>query len=512
MHELVELEGERVRSMGQFDRTLYPFYRADIDAGRLTKAQAKELILFFWYKWYARTRGEANGKNFCFAGRYADGSEITNELTYLALDAHEQLRTPDPKLSVRFGPDAPNGLYRRVAELIRSGEHSLVLLNDSVAVDALIARGKSPEDARCYLPIGCYEPAVEGKEIGCTMNITVNLAKCLELALHDGVDPATGKRLGPPTGRPAELESFEAVRQAYTTQVNAFLERSLACIGAAESEWPRINPSPLPAGTFESCIERGKDIGQGGPVYNSVGFVGAGLANVVDSLVALRQVVFDERRLSMAELVAALDADFAGREPLRMYLLNRPPKWGNNDETADAVGVLVAEHYCDKVHTFTNKRGGTCQAALFTLTFALRGGKRTGALPDGRRAGESLAPGQGAGYGRDRNGVTALLGSVAKLDGTKTPNGAVVDVTLQPNVVEGETGIANLVSLIKTYFALGGYGLQFNIFDLETLKAAQRYPERYATLQVRVTGWSVYFTSLTRLEQDQYLARIAHSH
>lgn len=511
MHELVEMEGERVRSMGQFDRTLYPYYRADIESGRLSREQAKELILFFWYKWYARTQGKANGKNFCFGGQHADGTEITNELTFLALDAYEQIRTPDPKLSVRLGPSAPDSLYRRVAELIRSGDHSFVLLNDPVAVAALVARGRSVEDARCYLPIGCYEPAVEGKEAGCTMNITVNLPKNLELALNDGKDPVSGAQLGPSTGDPCGFKRFEDLWKAYVAQLSYFLERSRDCIGAAEREWAQINPSPLLAGTFESCIARGKDIGQGGPTYNGVGFVGAGLANTADSLMAVKQVVFEEERLTMGELVSALAADFADQESLRQYLTNRVPKWGNNNDNADAMGALVAEHFCDTVHSFTNARGGPCAAALFTLEFALRGGTKTGALPDGRRAGESLAPGQGASYGRDGNGVTALLNSVVKLDGTKTPNGAVVDVTLHPSAVKGEDGLTKMVSLIKSYFARGGYGLQFNVFDTETLRDAQRYPERYASLQVRVTGWSVYFTSMNRLEQDQYIRRIAHT-
>ena len=342
------------------------------------------------------------------------------------------------------------------------------------------------------------------------MNITVNLAKGVELALNDGRDPASGEQVGPRTGDPRTFGDFEQLWQAYTTQMDYFLERALACIGAAERAWPRINPSPLIAGTFEPCIERGKDIGEGGPLYNGVGFVGAGLANACDSLVALKKAVFEERRFSMAEMLDSPAANFEGREPMRQYLLNRVPKWGNNDPEADATGKRVADHYCGKVHTFTNARGGACTAALFTLDFALHGGLKTGALPDGRRAGESLAPGQGAGYGRDRSGVTALMESVLKLDATRTPNGAVLDITLHPSAVQGDEGLDNLVALIKSYFARGGYGVQFNVFDVETLRDAQRFPERYATLQVRVTGWSVYFTSLATMEQNQYIARVTH--
>jgi formate C-acetyltransferase len=510
MHELIEMEGENVRSMGQFDRTLYPYYRADIASGRLTPAQARELIKFFWFKYYSRTRGRDNGKNFVFGGQYPDGTEITNELTYLALEAYDELNTPDPKLSVRFLPDTSLRLYRRVADLIRRGHNSFVLINDVPAVEALVRLGVPPEDARLYLPIGCYEPAVEGKEIGCTMNLTVNLAKPVELALFDGVDPLSGQRVGPQTGDARGFDSFSRLWDAYLRQLDHFLERANDCIQAAETEWPRINPSPLLASSIEDCLARGKDVGQGGPHYNSVGYVGAGLANAADSLLALEQAVFQEARFSMGEVIDALRSDFAGKEAMRRYLLNRIPKWGNNNPVADAMAEHVADHFCEKVHTLSNARGGRCRASLFTLAFAWNGGKRTGALPDGRRAGESLAPGMGATNGRDRNGVTALCSSVAKIDAAQLPNGAVLDVSFHPSAVAGERGLEAFSAFIRSFFRQGGYALQFNVYDVETLRDAQKNPDRYATLQIRLTGWSVYFNSLTPQEQELFIQRTTH--
>ncbi|MCJ7609133.1 hypothetical protein MUP00_05630 [Candidatus Bathyarchaeota archaeon] len=510
MHELFEMEGELIRSAGQFDRTFYPYYRADIDSGRLTRNQAKELIKYFWFKPYSRTRGYENGKNFVFGGRYPDGSEITNDLTYLALEAYEELNTPDPKLSVRFTPDTPDRLYRRVADLIRKGHNSFVLMNDVPAVEALVRCGKTPEDARFYLPIGCYEPAVEGKEAACTMNMTVNLAKGVELALNDGIDLLSGERIGPHTGDPRGFTAFEDLWNAYRRQMDYFLERSLQCIKSGEGQWPRINPSPLLAGVIEDCVALGKDIGEGGTHYRTVGYVGAGLANACDSLLALKQAVYDDKRFTMDEVLKALESNYEGYERMRQYLLNRVPKWGNSDHEADQMGKHIADYYCNKVHSFRNARGGGCQAALFTLTFAWQGGKLTGALPDGRRAHESLAPGMGASYGRDKHGVTALMGSVAKIDSTQLPNGAVLDVTLHPTAVNGSEGVNALVSLIRAFFAEGGYAVQFNVYDVDTLKDAQRHPENYATLQIRLTGWSVYFTTLSKEEQDQFIARISH--
>ena len=511
MHEMIEMEGELVRSMGHFDRVLYPYYRADIDSVRLTREQAKELIKFLWFKYHSRTRGRSNGKNFVFAGQYADGSVLTNELTYLVLEAYEELNTPDPKLSVRFLPETPDKLYRRVADLIRRGHNSFVLMNDMPAVEALVKRGKTWEDARTYLPIGCYEPAVDGKEAACTMNIEINLAKVLELALHDGFDPRSGEQVGMHTGDPRGFASFEQLFGVYTKQMDFLLSRTVEYVGAHERQWPQINPSPLIAGTIHDCLEKGKDIGRGGAHYNAVGCVGIGLANACDSLLGLKKAVFDEKRFSMAEVLDAIQSDFDGYEPMRQYLLNKVPKWGNSDSEADAMAKRIADYYCNKVHTFTNARGGPVQAALFTLTTQWSMGQVTGALPDGRKAGESLAPCVGATPGRDMNGATGLIGSVAKLDFTETPNGSVLDVMLHPSAVNGDDGLDAMVNLIKTFFAQGGYALQFNVYDVETLRDAQLHPESYASLQIRVTGWSVHFVTLSKFEQDQFIARNIHT-
>ncbi|MBC7234505.1 MAG: hypothetical protein H5T69_01595 [Chloroflexi bacterium] len=511
LHEWIEMEGELVRSAGHFDRHLYPYYRADIDAGRLTREQAKELIKFFWFKHASRTQGLRNGKNYVFAGQDRDGSIIDNELTYLALEAYGELNTPDPKLSVRFTPETPDRLYYTVADLIRHGHNSFVLMNDVPAIAGLLKRGKTLPDARSYLPIGCYEPAVDGKEAACTMNLVINLAKGLELALHDGRDPVSGVQLGPHTGDPRTFGSFEDLFDAYRRQMDFIIARSITYVGAHERQWPQINPSPFLAGTIDDCIATGKDIGQGGPRYNSVGVVGMGLANTVDGLLGVKRAVFDEGRCTMEELLTALGHNYEGHEPLRQYLLNRVPKWGNNDAESDALARRVADYYCHKVHTFRNGRGGACQAALFSLDYQWRMGRHVGALPDGRRAFESLAPGVGPSSGRDKSGVTALLNSVSSLDFTETPNGSVLDVMLHPSAVRGQDGLDAFVQLIKTFFAQGGYAVQFNVLDTDTLRKAQRYPERYASLQIRVTGWSVYWVALTREEQDQFIARHAHT-
>lgn len=510
MHELIEMEGEMVRSMGHFDRTLYPYYRADLAAGRLTREQAKELIKFFWVKYHARTRGCHNGKNFLFGGQDAECRDVTNELTAVALEAYEELNAPDPKLSVRFFDGTPDWLVYRVADLIRRGHNSFVLMNDDPAIAGMVKMGKTIEDARTFLPIGCYEPAVDGKEAGCTMNLVVNLAKGVELALYDGVDPLSGEQIGPRSGDPRGFAFFDEFLSAYWVQMDFLLERCAEYIRAHEQQWPQINPSPLIAGTIDDCLLHGKDIGSGGARYNSVGAVGVALANACDSLLSLKQVVFEEQRYSMDQIVKAIDGNYDGQEAMRQYLLHRVPKWGNHDAAADRLACHIADEYCHKIHSFRNARGGPFQAALFSLEFQLSFGQQTGALPDGRKARAPLAPGVGASPGCDRDGVTALMHSVSQLDFTATPNGAVLDVMLHPSATRGTEGLEALVALIKTFFAQGGYALQFNVVDAETLCAAQRDPAQYASLQIRVTGWSVYFVTLPRHEQDMFIARNVH--
>jgi pyruvate formate-lyase/glycerol dehydratase family glycyl radical enzyme len=511
MQIMIEIEGESPMSLGHFDRMLYPYYRNDIDSGLLTPEQAKELIKFFWYKYHARMRGRGDSaRNFTFAGQCPDGTDAVNELTYLALDAREELNAPDPKLSVRFFPGSPDNLYRCVVEKIRNGSNSMVLMNDMVAVEALIKRGKTPEDARSYLSIGCYEPAIDGKEAACTMNMPINMAKILELTLNDGIDPLSNDQVGPHTGDPRQFNDFEQLFDAYITQLDFILTRSAESIITHERQWMQINPSPLIAGTIDDCLARGKDIGEGGAHYNSIGSIGVALANTCDSLLALKQAVFEEKLFSIDEVLTALKCDFDGYEPMRQYLLNRIPKWGNNDPETNDLARRLADHYCDKVHTFTNSRGGKFQAALFALGFQWIWGKVTGALLDGRKAHTPLAPGVGATPGQDKKGVTALLGSVTNIDFTKTPDGSVLDIMLHPSAIKGEDGLNAIVALIKSFFSQGGYALQFNIVDTETLREAQLHPEQYAHLQIRVSGYSAYFTNLSKYEQDLFIARNTH--
>jgi len=509
---LTDLEGETIMSFGHFDRMLFPYYEADLAAGRLTREQAKELLKFFLFKFNAASGGAGDSaKNVTLGGQCRDGSNAANELTHLVLEARAEANSPEPKFSVRFFPESPDRLYRQTADLIRSGQNSFVLFNDVPAVQALQERGKNLEDARSYLSIGCYEPAVDGREAASTMNLIFNLAKGVELALHDGRDPLSGEQLGPHTGDPEEFEDFDAFFRAYQSQMEYLIDTTVEYLAVHERQWPRINPSPFLATTIDDCLAEGKDIGEGGARYNSVGCVGLALANAVDSLLAVKKTVYEEKRFTIGQIVKAIDDDFDGNEPMRAYLLNRVPKWGNGDDASDLLARRVATMYCDHIHSHRNARGGKCQAALFSLVHRRHFGSATGALPDGRPSGQSLSPGVGAMAGMDKNGITALVNSVTNLDFTKTPNGSVLDVMIHPSAVEGKEGLDAFVSLLKTYFAQGGYAIQCNVLSEETLRDAQEHPEKYAGLQIRVSGWSVYWNSLAREEQDHFISRNVHA-
>jgi len=386
-----------------------------------------------------------------------------------------------------------------------------VLVNDEIAVPAIQSQGKTPEEAREYLLIGCYEPAIEGREIACNMSISLNLTKGIELVFNRGVDMETGIPLGPDTGDPLNFASYEIFENAYFSQLRAQIDDATANVKQYELYWPLMNPSPVLAGTFEDALMKGRDIGQSGPKYNNTGSMGAGLGSTVDSLSAIKKAVFEDEICSMKEMLEAVKNNFAGYEKLRLYLLNRIKRWGNGDPEADAIAKKVVDTYSAHVNSIANSRGGRFVPSLFSLDHRYSLGKHTSALPDGRGKAEPISLNNATTPGKDLEGVTALLRSAASLNYKNIPNGSVTDVYLHPSAVKGDEGLNALISLIKTYFSRGGFGIQFNIFDRETLIDAQKHPEKYQTLQIRVCGWNVYFVTMSAFEQEQYINANIHA-
>lgn len=507
-HECQEFEGEPVRSMGGFDRLYSRFYEGDLAAGRLTRDQAKELIKYFFNKFYARTQDRANGKNFYFGGELPDGESAVNDLSYLALEAYREMRTVNPKLSVRVSDNTPQDFVALAADCIRDGCSGIVFCNDRSIIETMMKFGKTREDARRYVPIGCYEPAAEGLEMNRSVSATVNLPKLVELALNDGFDPVYGRQSGPRTG--LDFGSYAEFEEAFFRQADYVLDLAMDQIRKSEGCWPRFNPSPVLSGTMAPCLDTARDVSRGGAKYNNAGIVCGSLGTAVDALIAVKRLVFEEKRLTLAELRDILRSDWEDNQRLRLIALKKLPKWGNGDPEADEIARRLNARLSACVNGQPNALGGVFQLAQFSIDFTVRFGRSCGATPDGRRRGEMTSKNLSAVTAMDRRGVTAMIESAGRLDQTQFPDGAVLDCILYPSAVRGAEGLRAFVRLIETYFELGGLCIQFNVFDAATLRAAQENPEKYASLQVRVCGWNVFFNHLSRAEQDEFIRQAEH--
>ncbi|MDF2876169.1 MAG: pflD1 [Sporomusa sp.] len=508
-------------SPGRFDIYMYPYYKKDIMSGKLTPEQAMELIECLWVKFNEinKVRDEASTKafggypmfqNLIVGGQTADGRDSTNELSYLCLEATENVRLPQPSLSIRFHQGTPQKFLIKSSAVAALGLGMPAMYNDHVIIPSLAARGVSLEDARDYCVIGCVEPQKGGKTEGWHDAAFFSLAKCLELALNDGIDPVTGVQLGLKTGTLATMATFDKVMDAYRNQIEYFVKLLVISNNCCDIAHGSICPLPLLSSMVQDCVAKGKSLQEGGAHYNFTGPQGVGVANVGDALVALKKLVYGEKIVSRATLADALNKNWAGYETERQIMLNQAPKFGNDDDAADELARLAARIYCEEVEKYTNPRGGQFQAGLYPVSANVPLGAVVGALPDGRLAGTPLADGVSPVSGRDIKGPTAAAKSVAKLDHEIASNGTLFNQKFLPNALKGETGLGNLAALIRSYFSLGGLHVQFNVISKETLEDAQRNPEQYRSLVVRVAGYSAFFTSLDRSLQEDIIARTEH--
>ena len=505
LHEYVA--GTRVRTLGRLDVLLRPFYEADLASGRYTKDEIREMMRFFLYKfWVAKVPFDLL---FCIGGSDPLGGDVTSEVSYLIVDVYDELGIYSPKIHVRVSKDTPESFVKRVLSCIRGGHSSFVFVNDAVAVKALSAVGIEEADAVDYVPIGCYEPAVWGVEIGCTGNGYVNLPKALELALNGGRDLKTGFLCGTPV---SEIRSYEELLSAVKSEIAVMTERVASYVTAIERHYEKIFPDPILSAQYDESVRRGVDVFEGGAKYNNSSLYFYSIASLVDSLLVLKRFVYDEKRLSLSKFTEILKNDWAGAESLRRDALLSSPKYGNNDPVADALTADLLHFAASLVNGRPNGRGGVFKASSFTIDHYLHTGAKTMATPDGRHAGDPLSKNYCAAVGMDRHGVTALIGSVTKIDHSEFPNGSVLDVVLHPSAVAGEDGLSAFYALLMTYMKRGGFALHGNVFSVEELRAAQKAPEKYRNLQVRVCGWNAYFVSLTKTEQDAFIEQAEKSH
>jgi trans-4-hydroxy-L-proline dehydratase len=505
---------------GRLDQHLIPFYLQDLAQGILTHERAEELLQCFWIKFNNQPAPPKVGVTAAESGTYTDfaqiniggvkedGSDGVNEVSYLLLDVVEEMRLLQPSASLQLSKKNPDRFIKRAARIIRTGFGQPSIFNADLIVQELVRMGKSVQDARNGGSSGCVEVGAFGKE---NYNLTgyFNMPKILELTLHNGSDPRTGKQLGPQTGDPCQFETFDELFEAYQKQLRHFIEIKVRGNNVIERLYAEYMPAPFLSMLINDCISTGKDYHNGGARYNTSYIQGVGLGTITDCMAAIQQHVFEEKTLKMEILLKALEDNFEGAERLRQVLLNKTHRYGNDDDRADRVMVRLFDAYYDAIVGRKNTKGGSYQINLLPTTCHVYFGSVTGATPDGRKAWQPLSEGVSPVQGADRHGPTAVLRSVAKMDHART-GGTLLNQKLTPNLLSDDSGLEKLVQLVRTYFKLDGHHIQFNVVDAETLREAKAHPEQHRDLIVRVAGYSDYFCNLSESLQDEIIARTEH--
>jgi len=506
---------------GRMDQYLYPFYRADLETGRLTREQAKELLACFTIKLcetvpvFSKLPNRANSglpsyQTVVIGGMDRNGDDATNELSYLFLEVMDELRMRQPNFQARIHARSSAEYLDRVYAVLANGANSPAVYNDEVIVPALVKYGHTLEDARDYAPVGCVEPACQGKSFASTDAVLFNTPAVLELALNEGRRFASVRRTGAKTKPAAEMQSMDEVAAAFSTQLRHRLAKMVAVLRAVERANAAHRPTPLSSALIDGCLQNGRCSTRGGAIYNRSGIQCVGTTDVGDSLRAIEQLVFGEKRLALAELVAQLKSnlpDEATRTRLR-----RATKFGNDDEAADRWTVFVVDEFVKQVESLgESTRGGRYVVGLYSTTAHDHFGRVTGALPNGRRKGEPFTSGIAPENGADKEGPTAAINSMNRLDFSQCPNGINFNIKFQPDVVRGENGRSVLKSLMGVYFKRGGMQAQINVLDAETLRRAKQNPELFPNLLVRVSGFSAYFNDLSEAMKDEIIARTSNT-
>jgi pyruvate formate-lyase/glycerol dehydratase family glycyl radical enzyme len=505
---------------GRLDQHLIPFYRKGLEDGTLTREQAEELLQCFWIKFNNQPAPPKVGVTAAESSTYTDfaqinlggltedGADGVNELTFLLLDVIEEMRLLQPSTSIQVSKQNPDRFIKRAARIIRTGFGQPSVFNADLIVQELVRQGKSIADARNGGSSGCVEVGAFGKE---NYNLTgyFNMPKVLEITLNNGVDPRTGRRIGLETGDPTGFDTFEELFAAYVRQLTYFVDVKVRGNNVIERLYAEYMPAPFLSLVISDCIATGRDYHDGGARYDTSYIQGVGLGTMADALTALKYHVFDRQTLSMEAFLAILRDDFAGHERVRQMLLNKTPRYGNDDDAADDVMVGAFNAYFDAVDGRPNTKGGTYHINMLPTTCHVYFGSVVGATPDGRRAAQPLSEGISPVQGADRRGPTAVVRSVAKMDHVRT-GGTLLNQKLTPQLLADEQGLEALVRLIRTYFKLDGHHIQFNVVDAATLRAAQASPEQYRDLIVRVAGYSDYFCDLSETLQNEIIARTEH--
>ena len=545
-------------SPGRFDQYMYPYYKADIEKGAITREFAQELMDCIWIKLndLNKVRDEESAKGFAgyslfqnliAGGQDKDGLDATNDLSYMCINATMHVLLPQPSFSVRVWNKTPHEFLIRAAELTRTGVGLPAYYNDEVIIPSLMSRGLSLEDARDYNIIGCVEPQKSGKTDGWHDAAFFNMCRPLELVFSNGVDK--GEQISIKTGDVSEMKTFDEFYDAYKKQMNYMLKLLVNADNAIDVAHAKRCPLPFLSSMVEDCIKRGKSVQEGGAVYNFTGPQGFGIANMADSLYVVKKLVFDEKKVTLKEFKEALENNYgkgcdaetaknltenvvlelskkgfevskkdiediysvfvaeSGKYDELLKMIDSVTKYGNDNEEVDAFARDVAYTYTKPLEKFKNPRGGSYQAGLYPVSANVPLGKQTGATPDGRLAHTPVADGVSPSAGKDVCGPTASANSVSKLDHFIASNGTLFNMKFHPSALKGRAGLESFVALVRGYFDQKGSHMQFNVVSRETLRDAQAHPENYKSLVVRVAGYSALFTTLSKSLQDDIINR-----
>jgi pyruvate formate-lyase/glycerol dehydratase family glycyl radical enzyme len=517
---ITELNGWDAFNPGHLDQHLLPFYEKGLADGSLTRETAKELLEAFFIKFNNHPAPPKVGVTAAESGTYTDfaniniggllrdGTDGSNEVSHILLEIVDEMHLLQPSSNIQLSRKTPETLLEHALRVIRKGYGFPSIFNADAVVEEQIRQGKTLEDARAGGCSGCVEVGAFGKE-AYILTGYFNLPKVLELTLHNGVDPRTGGQLGPETGKLADLTTFDALFEAFETQLRHFIDLKIAGNQVIERIYAREMPAPFLSVLIDDCIANGRDYNAGGARYNNTFIQAVGIGTITDSLAALKEVVFDSGKLEIEALVENLDRDFEGKEPLRQRLLHRTHKYGNDDDYADDLMQRVFETTLEMIDGRPTAKGGTYRLEMLPTTCHVYFGSVLGATPDGRWAGQPVSEGISPVQGADRRGPTAVFKSAAKMDHVKT-GGTLLNMKFNPTLVAGDTGLEHLAQLVRSYFKMDGHHVQFNIIGADTLREAQDDPASHRDLIVRVAGYSDYFCDLSKELQDEIITRTEH--
>ena len=510
-------------SPGRLDQFLLPFYRKDKEAGILDDEKALELLGCLWVKfgeqiWYwnepAATHyaGFCAFQNVCIGGITPDGVDAVNELTYLMLQATIDVQMVQPSLSVRLSRKNPEDYFRKIAELVQTGSGFPAIHNDEVGIQMLMKKGIPAHEARDWVSVGCVEANLPGKMSQWSSAGHYNMGSAIEFALTNGVHLKTGKKLGLSTGDPKKFASYDEFKEAVYAQFENLLHHFSTSQNLLERLHLQYLPNPIASIVLLDCVAEGKDLMRGGARYNTgPGMNGNGLGDFIDSMAAVRTLVFEEQQITMPDLVDAIQADFKGFEEIQSLLREQAPKWGNDDNKADSIVFELSDFLIESHGKRRGLLGNAKLPALYPVSSNVPQGMAVSALPSGRNAGKPLADGCSPCQGADRNGPTAVLNSLSKLPHVCMDGGTLLNIKLAPNTVADEAGKEHISMFLKTFLDTNVFHVQFNVIGHDVLRCAQEKPEDYASLLVRVAGYSAYFVELSKEVQEDIISRTMHA-